>query len=565
MPEIRVVDYDGLEVDADSRTITATVVDGGAGSVGPQGPQGDPGQSAYEIAVDNGFAGTELEWLDSLQGVDGDDGESAYDIAVANGFVGSEADWLASLVGAAGQDGADGAPGEDGTNGRSPEFQKSATHIQWRLVGDTTWLNLVALADLKGDKGDKGDQGDPGEAGTDGVDGADGETGYLVESGGAYPARPTPGEPVIFVGATNPGPDGLDIMELGDVWVDNSGVSESVTYVQAVTAGANVAVDNADPANPVVSVQGSPLPLAVNPIRTLVNNLVTNPSAGNSVTLHTITGAGVVRNYMLTHALKDVAKKSRIQFFVDGETTPSLDVEWGTLFGLQEDAWATQGKMLANDHAQVSLSGDPYGGTSTATLLLPIPFANGLVVKLFNPSASGSNYMFSTLTYEEGEVSGLTDKYRLRSQGAAYATLAGTAGVSLPLFDVPGIAGSLVYFATAVDGVSDYSFLERPWNVYVDGETTPSYRGNAEDWWGSGFYFGGNIQNYGTPTALVTATNNANKTFYGGIDLLTLTGGIPFSSGLKMAFGASGETKGDSHWESTNFALGYAALFYVEL
>lgn len=33
------------------------------------------GKSAYQIAVDNGFEGTETEWLDSLQGEDGTDGE----------------------------------------------------------------------------------------------------------------------------------------------------------------------------------------------------------------------------------------------------------------------------------------------------------------------------------------------------------------------------------------------------------------------------------------------------------------------------------------------------------
>jgi len=38
---------------------------GGSGIPGPQGPAGD---SAYEVAVDNGFVGTEQEWLDSLGG-----------------------------------------------------------------------------------------------------------------------------------------------------------------------------------------------------------------------------------------------------------------------------------------------------------------------------------------------------------------------------------------------------------------------------------------------------------------------------------------------------------------
>lgn len=35
-------------------------------SIAITGAKGDPGKSAYEIAVDNGFIGTEQEWLDSL-------------------------------------------------------------------------------------------------------------------------------------------------------------------------------------------------------------------------------------------------------------------------------------------------------------------------------------------------------------------------------------------------------------------------------------------------------------------------------------------------------------------
>ena len=42
-----------------------TGVGGGGGAPGPTGPAGD---SAYEIAVENGFVGTEQEWLDSLGG-----------------------------------------------------------------------------------------------------------------------------------------------------------------------------------------------------------------------------------------------------------------------------------------------------------------------------------------------------------------------------------------------------------------------------------------------------------------------------------------------------------------
>lgn len=96
--------------------------------------KGKDGKSAYEIALENGFVGTETEWLESLKGADGKDGsdgvpgqdgidgqdgingvdgKSAYIIAVEHGFTGTETEWLASLKGTDGKDGADGQPGKD--------------------------------------------------------------------------------------------------------------------------------------------------------------------------------------------------------------------------------------------------------------------------------------------------------------------------------------------------------------------------------------------------------------------------------------------------------------------
>lgn len=46
---------------------------------GPDGPQGEPGKSAYQIALDNGFKGTEQEWIASLKGPKGDSGEPGKD------------------------------------------------------------------------------------------------------------------------------------------------------------------------------------------------------------------------------------------------------------------------------------------------------------------------------------------------------------------------------------------------------------------------------------------------------------------------------------------------------
>jgi len=44
-------------------------------------------------------------------------------------------------------------PGVPGSPGKNVELTKSATHIQWRVVGDTTWINLVALSEITGTGG----------------------------------------------------------------------------------------------------------------------------------------------------------------------------------------------------------------------------------------------------------------------------------------------------------------------------------------------------------------------------------------------------------------------------
>ncbi|MDR2090647.1 MAG: hypothetical protein LBP62_03230 [Clostridiales bacterium] len=100
--------------------------DGADGQDGADGLNGQDGKSAYQIAVENGFSGSEAEWLASLRGEDGidgidgedgidgapgQDGKSAYQIAVENGFSGTESEWLLSLQGA---DGIDGIDGQDG-------------------------------------------------------------------------------------------------------------------------------------------------------------------------------------------------------------------------------------------------------------------------------------------------------------------------------------------------------------------------------------------------------------------------------------------------------------------
>lgn len=176
---------------------------------GVEGARGGDGKSAYELAVENGFVGTESQWINSLkgeQGLKGDgleiisiypslldlqtahptgtkgdcyavgtpenneiyfwdevneewssigpimgppgidgtigqDGKSAYELAVENGFIGTEVEWLASLKGADGNDGIDGTNGQDGKSayqaaldggfvGTELEFNESLAEVE---------------------------------------------------------------------------------------------------------------------------------------------------------------------------------------------------------------------------------------------------------------------------------------------------------------------------------------------------------------------------------------------------------------------------------------------------
>lgn len=113
---------------------------GGSGGVGPPGPAGADGLSAYEIAVENGFVGSEVDWLASLEGpagLQGDPGpQGVQGVSIVSGSVNSGflslvlsnsnvlGPWYVKGVqgpvgatGATGPQGAQGIPGATGPQG----------------------------------------------------------------------------------------------------------------------------------------------------------------------------------------------------------------------------------------------------------------------------------------------------------------------------------------------------------------------------------------------------------------------------------------------------------------
>lgn len=98
-------------------------------------------------------------------GKDGENGKSAYEIAVQNGYDGTETDWLESLKGQKGDTGEPGATGAKGDHGEKGDQGEPGTPGE------------------KGERGEKGEKGDAGTPGKDGVNGKDGTNGVDGKNG----------------------------------------------------------------------------------------------------------------------------------------------------------------------------------------------------------------------------------------------------------------------------------------------------------------------------------------------------------------------------------------------
>jgi hypothetical protein len=213
--------------------------DGTQGPAGPEGPQGIQGEAgpagADGSAGPQGPAGADgavgPQGPAGADGVDGAEGLSAYEVAVTNGYPGTEAEWVASLEGPAGADGAAGPQGNQGEVGPQgpagadgPAGPKGDTGETGPAGADSTVpgpkgdTGETGPAGADGAAGPKGDTGDTGPAGADGAQGPKGDTGPAGADGAAGP-KGDPGEtgPAGADGAAGPkgdtgetGPAGAD-------------------------------------------------------------------------------------------------------------------------------------------------------------------------------------------------------------------------------------------------------------------------------------------------------------------------------------------------------------------
>jgi hypothetical protein len=194
-----------------------TGAEGPEGPVGPAGPQGPRG-----IQGSPGVQGPQ-----GPRGYTGAAGVSAYRVALDNGFVGTEADWLASLIGAEGPRGETGIQGETGrpavilSGAGAPPSDQGLPGDYWlnettstlygprtgSIASGFTWPSTGTP--LRGPTGPTGDTGPTGPTGPTGATGATGATGPTGPTGATGPKGDTGDTGP--TGATGPaGADGAD-------------------------------------------------------------------------------------------------------------------------------------------------------------------------------------------------------------------------------------------------------------------------------------------------------------------------------------------------------------------
>lgn len=163
---------------------------------------------------------TEWKFISDLSGAQGIQGLSAYQVAVQHGFEGTEAEWLISLKGEKGETGPKGDKGDTGEKGETgPQGPKGDTGSGLNLKGELDsetelpqegvsgdawlisgnlyvyvgengnvesnpkWSNVGSIQGPAGPTGPKGEQGEPGPKGEPGANGAPGVQGPKGDPG----------------------------------------------------------------------------------------------------------------------------------------------------------------------------------------------------------------------------------------------------------------------------------------------------------------------------------------------------------------------------------------------
>lgn len=302
------------------------------------------------------------------------------------------------------------------------------------------------------------------------------------------------------------------------------------------------------------------------------NFLQAFPSAGGAgavICLRSAGESGILTGIQMSIVAGEAGFDGRLRIFVDQEVIAGFDVDLGTLFVSHNEAHTGPGQSVGTNHIQMDVVGGSSawvdgGGNSNMVsyqMLYPVPYSNGVRVEVYTPAGitvPGGSVIYS-MVYRRGQTSTM----RLRSVGVtrleAAAAAVNMAAADIPLFDLPNNYGWMVYWGMACFGASNYSYLERPYFWYIDGESTASFvKTGGEEYGATGWFFGLNGR-LTQPAVIVTSSNNASRQMTVGYDILQMHGGIRFTNELRMVWGNKPATPATS-----NHKFGWCALYYVD-
>ncbi|MEW5804671.1 MAG: DUF2961 domain-containing protein [bacterium] len=267
-------------------------------------------------------------------------------------------------------------------------------------------------------------------------------------------------------------------------------------------------------------------------------------------TICEITGKGYVDTIWFGMSANNTfLKNARLKVFIDGESSPSLNFDLGSL-GLHLSSGYTNGWT---EH--IFTETNSSYPAEVVCFRFPIPYSTGIVIKI--KSNVAQTISISSYVYD---VPDADVPLRLKSVNIPYdskITILESADTIYEFFNLSG-EGWLVWHSMTMEPVTDNSHLQSKVSIYLNGEATPSIdSANLLNWFMDSNDF--NQWPMSTSWKMLSICPNGGfypKKFDVGVDLLELFGGIRFDSGARAVLDTTSTAM------ATDFSFGYTWLYY---
>ncbi|MEW5803900.1 MAG: hypothetical protein AB1847_17535 [bacterium] len=267
-------------------------------------------------------------------------------------------------------------------------------------------------------------------------------------------------------------------------------------------------------------------------------------------TICSISGKGYIDTLWFGMSVNNTfLKNARLKVFVDGESTPSLNFDLGSL-GLHFSSGYTNGWT---EH--VFTETNSSYPAEVVCFRFPIPYSTGIVIQIKSNVAQTSS--ISTYAYY---VPDADIPLRLKSVNVPYdgkITILGSENTVYEFFNLSG-EGWIVWHSMAMEPVTDNSHLQSKLSINLNGEGTPSIDSvNLLNW----FMDSNDFNEWPMSTSWKMLSICPNGLFYPkkfnvGVDLLELFGGIRFDSGARAVLDTTPAAM------ATDFSFGHTWLYY---